>query len=463
MVHNSSLGMLASLPRELRDQIWDTLVAKRKFAFLQASRQIHEEAALIVDSMIYTDVVLQFNVVPKYQYRSWLIVESSFNATWALNSLDHSRKRGFEKLPYEKLGKIQINIEAPDKTDPGQIVCLHKKCVDLATLLENAKQDLPHVEINLLESTSAQWHSGDKPQKSIYLDRQMHYPPKFIDPYKEESFNEHEDYVIVLYPFSRLRNARSAEVCRPTALKDDNDFGKSIARNIEETEPVGTYLNPDDPWDDGVIQREVDQIYMDLDLDLDLLDGPTAAMMRLDRFSSWYTDKFGGDSHYEQENERIIRSWADRRACHRRTWSLHRRYERMIALIPSSMKHRYTEHQPSKMRLCSSEDVKSFNKTVESSLVNEEWDQDAWHKGRWAWPKGIPPFYASVWGQTLKLGYNDAVTRKYQKAFMRKVTSWMLEDAGRYNAVEDNEISQIDFALRSVPLSDITGLFAWSG
>ena len=307
----------------------------------------------------------------------------------------------------------------------------------------------------------AKWNSGDKPNKSIYLDRQRHYPPNpmKIDLYKEETWNKHEDYVIVLYPFSQLRNARSAEVCRPVDLIDANDFGRSVAMNMEEKEPVGTYLNPDDPWDDAAIQQEIDQIYMDLDLDLDLLPGPTANMMRLERFSSWYTDKLGGESHYERENERIIRSWTDERACSRRTWSLYRRHASMIAFSPISTKTRHPERKPSKVETCLSalQKVKSVEGAVDPSLIDEGWEQDGWHNGGCAWMKGIAPLNSEESFLVMKLTHHRAVRENYEAAFEKRVRSWVSENVERYRA---DDCSELELFLRSVPKSDITGICA---
>ena len=277
MAHESSLGLLASLPVELRDQIWDYLSLKPgrfgiestqpKLAFLQASRQVYREASPIV----YGDVILQFHIDPKYQYKSWLNVKSNFGAQWLLQNLDNAMQRGFDKLPYEKLGNIQINIEAPNRRDPGQLICLYKKCLDLAVLLECAKHGLPNLELSLLDSTSAKWSLEGKPQKSVAIDRKKRYPPTddIVDRTNEETYIIADDPHIVLIAFYRLRNARSAKVGVPRDMYRDDNVVNNVAETMMEKEPIGTYLDPDDPWNDGALQRLLDQISMDLDLELD--------------------------------------------------------------------------------------------------------------------------------------------------------------------------------------------------
>ena len=120
MALESELGMLAVLPRELRDEIWHYLSARPGFAYLQASRQVYEEAF----PLIYNDAVLQFHVGSKYQYKSWLSLEINCGVKWSLPSLEDSIKRGFGNLPYHKLSRIRINIEAPDNGTQAKLsVC----------------------------------------------------------------------------------------------------------------------------------------------------------------------------------------------------------------------------------------------------------------------------------------------------------------------------------------------------
>lgn len=175
MAYILGLGTLTSLPRELRDQVWEYSLMGRRFAFIRASHQIFAEASPIMDRIIYNNAVLKFCVCPTYQYKSWLSVENQFNREWPLQNLDHAIRSGLHKLHYEKLGKIEINIEAPDWKDPGQIICLYKKCVDLASLLENAKTGLPDIEINLLDSPLATWVDDSRPESSIAYPLSNHY------------------------------------------------------------------------------------------------------------------------------------------------------------------------------------------------------------------------------------------------------------------------------------------------
>lgn len=375
---------------------------------------------------------MQFHIGPKYQYKSWLDLENNFGVKWPLTSLDDSIKRGFGNLPYHKLKRIQINIEAPEMRDPGQVLCLHKKCTNLAELLEQAKQGLPDIEISLFDSSSAQWslESGEA-QRSIWVDRRKHYPPEFnkFDTGRENIFNRVYDYIVVLQTFSRLRNARSAIIHSPNNMRIDHNFMEGIALTLMEREPTGSYLDADDSWDDATLQKEMDEIYMGLDLDLDVLPGPTANWMRLDRFSCWYSDKFGGESKYEKEYIRLTGTLTDDRAISRWKWSLYKRYACLLAFNPTkpTCPDRSTKDLTLLILmndLFLSDDVKTMNEAVDLGSIVGKWTQDAWHKGRYAWPKGIPPFESEECSSVLKSSRREAVTRQLQESLEQSLFHW---------------------------------------
>ncbi|KAL8748890.1 MAG: hypothetical protein Q9184_007032, partial [Pyrenodesmia sp. 2 TL-2023] len=276
---NPSLGRLASLPLELRDQVWAFLSIQSRLALLRTSRQLYTEGSPV----FYKDVDLQFNIEPRYEYKSWLHVGSSFEARWALQSLGQAITRGFDQIRFERIREIRINIEAPNKDDPGQLIYLQKKCMHLAELLERAQHGLPHLELHLMTSETGEWGSESEPQSSIA-------------PFGDAILTN--DYEIVLHAFCRLRNARSANVCVPAGYDKHHYFVEDLADSLTWKEPFGTILSPQDPntWNDEELEEETHDILMSLDLSLDLLPGHTANLMRLDRYSQWYTEKLGGDS-----------------------------------------------------------------------------------------------------------------------------------------------------------------------
>jgi len=375
MAHNLGLGTLTSLPRELRDQVWHFSLIERRFAFIQASHHILAEASPIRDRVIYNDTVLKFGVCPTYRHNSWLNVETQFKSEWVLQSMDHAMRSGLHKLHYEKLRRIEINIEAPDWKDPGQITNLYKKRVDVASLLGNSRGGLPDIEINLLDSPLATW-SPDGSPSSIYYHLREHYAygPARDAEYGSDGDFHFDDTEIVIHAFCRLRNAKSANLHRSWIKSHDHtEDNELIALTLSE--PFNVDLDPDDRDD----QRQLDEIFIGLDLALDLLPGDTANMLRLDRFSSWYVDKSRSEPHYENELERIIKSLSSHRVKERKIFSLYERYSGMIVFNPN--------------------------------LDNE--DQETWHLGvGFRWGDGIPPFNSDEYCRTFDGGVQQSQCAK---------------------------------------------------
>ncbi|KAL8881613.1 MAG: hypothetical protein Q9198_001216 [Flavoplaca austrocitrina] len=466
MEHDPSLGSFTSLPRELRNQIWESLSVQRRFAIFQTSRQIYTEAT----HAFYNIQTLHFHISPEYQYKSWLSLESNFDAEWpprlrVLESLDHALQQGLHQLPFEKLKKIKINIAAPDTADPGQLICLYKKCVDLAALLEHAKHGLPDMEINLLDSAFAKWSSGNNRQPSISIDPERHFPyyefdwkrrpwiPMTssswvdyrpielmcynleLDPYNREDPNDISDDQIVLYAFLRLRNARSARVSGPEQPENDCFFLENVATTLEQVEPFGSCPDPDDFWGDESLQEESDKLFLQMDLDLDLLHGPTANMMRLDRFSSWFPKTFGIESRYERDHERIIKTWTDYALSSRRLWSLFRRYVRMRALNPMSKKRQYS--RPGLVKRVDSGQPGNMDDVDVSAdeSADDGWDQDAWHE---AWPLGISAFDTAECSRAYREGHDESRST-HRDTFDKRIRGWLEGDDGgpakRYSEV----------------------------
>lgn len=402
MAHNLGLGTLTSLPRELRDQVWQFLSIERRFAFMQASHQILAEASPIRDRVIYNDTVLKFSVCPTYRHNSWLNVETQFKSEWVLQNMDHAMRSGLHKLHYEKLRRIEINIEAPDWVeDPGQIVNLYTKCVDLASLLGNARKGLPDIEINLLDSPLATWRF-DGPSFSIIEYRlREHYAYR---PARDAEYGSDDDFhfdniEIVIHAFCRLRNAKSANLHRPWIKSHDHTKDDElIALTLPEA------FNVDLDSDDRDDQRKLDEIFIGLDLALDLLPGNTANMLRLDRFSSWYVDKVRCESHYEKELERIIKSLSSRRVKERKIFSLYERYSGMIVLNPNP----------------------------------DDEDQEAWPFGLgFRCGDGIPPFDSDEYCRTFDRMFQKVNVQSCLDNYNKKLRSWLLSE-------KDFEKKQVD-------------------
>ena len=268
--------------------------------------------------------------------------------------------------------------------------------MDLASLLEHSDRGLPNLEIHLRDSTRAKWFVDDEPQSSVAVDRVKHSPPRdqVIDRSNEQSYIMDEDYKIVLTAFFRLRNAKSANVYLPEDMGFDNQFAYNMETILVQKEIFGTWLDADDPWDDQSLQDDQDQMFMDLDIELDMLPGITANMMRLERFSSWYTNGSGSESKYERELERILKTRSTIYPNHNTAINIQWRYANMVSCSPRSIFLRYEASKRWDMSACffvSTEKLKTIQEGLELGLINKEkWEPDAWHYG--FYPEGIPPF-----------------------------------------------------------------------
>ena len=375
------LGKFASLPQELLDEIWTYLLVDGQFTFLKASDQVFINA-------YPNDLIISID--PYYNSKSWLKIGRNFGPRCKLQNLDDAVAGGFDNFPFEKLNKIRINIEAPDGNDPGQLISLYMKCMDLAELLENAKHGLPNVEINLVDSDLAKWNTEGRPQRSIDLD--------------EHAYSG--DHAVVLHAFIGLHNARSINISTPAGHDDAKSLDEIFSDTTVWTDPVYTYFDPDEPWNEEEVQEDSDKMFVKLDVALDTLQGDTADMMRLDRFSSWYTAEPGGESKYERRYERIVKSWEIP-------------YSEQIRLI-SSLLWRFTA-------LLAFAFGPLPNPTMKISDIIDGWDNDRWYK-RYA--DGIPSFDSYLFmDEMLSSLLWRSLSRQviYENELAKKLIKWIGE------------------------------------
>lgn len=184
--------------------------------------------------------------------------------------------------------------------DPGQIVCLWAKCLSLARFFESFDRKFSNVKIHLKDTESANWSANGTPQKSVTVRRIWSDPPRAsVTHWLNQQTNTFlEDYRIVLTAFYRSCNVRNARVYLPENMACDDKIAyvavMELALMLKDS--TGALLDVKDPWCLENLQKSQDQLFMDLDRELDLLPGTTANMMRLERFSSWYSDGFGSNS-----------------------------------------------------------------------------------------------------------------------------------------------------------------------
>jgi hypothetical protein len=397
---NTGIGLLAQLPREVRDLIWEYFVPSEgqqtNLGILQTCHQLYEE----VSPLVYQNQVLQFHISPNYQYQSWLSIMTRQGAELHLRDLQDATSRGFLDLLYKKLEAIKIEIKAPAWEDPGQIVCLWKKVTDLVDFLSQVG-GLPDVEVHLQDSERAKWSTEGKPQQCI--------PQYNLFP----GYDHYEvDFEAILLPFCRLRNVPTASVHTTENIKGSGNLIENYALTMMMEEPFGKALD-DSVWSDDYTQQCLDTIHFQFDDALDDLPGYTARMMRLDRFSSWYTDELHSESKYLRELERIYHGKYF--TPDNSKFKIEHRYRLMLTFNPMSGKMQEIqclqtscrEHKPPylwdesewrsyrklKLRLSTKywAGAEYYSDTEDEAgglCRMDEWDRDAWHR---YYVNGIPP------------------------------------------------------------------------
>ncbi|KAK5944878.1 hypothetical protein PMZ80_002080 [Knufia obscura] len=311
------LGSFSQLPPEIRAKIWsyfspvDELAtipnqqgcdhdrSRNLSALMRTSSALRNELC----SEIYGGSILRCKISPIYNHKQWLSLASSAGWQATLESVDHAVEQGFVHFPFDKLKAFHIEIEAAAAEDPGQILCLWRKCRTLVHFLTlRSRRGLPHIEIHLRDSKAASWCYDDRPEQSLTVGDDDYY----------------RDYLIALMPFWTLRHARSSKVVLPdvfalhkvdTAIR----FARSTANLVQAKTAFAPLPGDDDEdeWSDTSIQEELDDLFVMLENEMDVLQSPTANMLRLERFARWYrneTDFLCGKSEYEEELERIFRA-----------------------------------------------------------------------------------------------------------------------------------------------------------
>lgn len=170
---------------------------------------------------------------------------SELGANWTLESYRHAVTLGFAALPYQNLKGIEIEIQAPDPTNLGQLIYLWTKVRGLVALFSHAKE-LPKISIHLKDTEDTKWAVNGNLQKSIVYAAAIDFD---------------FDYEIVLFPFCRLRNCQEVKIHVPEEVKTNIETPLEFFESVMILkEPFGTYLDVegDGAWSDEETLRTID-------------------------------------------------------------------------------------------------------------------------------------------------------------------------------------------------------------
>lgn len=347
----SPLGDFGKLSPELRVMIMKRCANRRcAVPLLQTSSALHNE----LKPFLTNGLVLTLDVDPA---SPWTHVEilNEEGRPWSsgeertlidLASVHHkpSTKSQLHRIPLQMLDKLNVDIQAPNPRDPGQLARAWlqvTRLIDWMSPYNTREGELRSMVGNRLLGplpSSASHISKGLPEICVRLSGHE------MDWWREGDFNAsikgpiHEtittntgrqvgddlfqecDLDILLQPFQRIRHARSLSVKLPARLQNlDNpaladlinrlsivgewqtDFGTRIDHELERQREenlrkLGTLLRPvtfeiseslSDPCIDNYIQQIEDSWTIWIDNCLDDLEGKTAGFVRRERFSQW--------------------------------------------------------------------------------------------------------------------------------------------------------------------------------
>lgn len=185
------------------------------------------------------------------------------------------------------------------------------------------------------------------------------------------------DYEFIFPLFLQIRNAKRAKMYsteifegKRENLRMDEMFMKAQG-TMRRTTPYESRAEPDQYYGKR-IGEYLDLVFMMVERILDILPSKTANMLRLDRFSSWYTDKLHGNSPYENVLKRLL---LDDVEGHDTLNTMNDRYRIMRAHNPLSLAYR-------------SAFPETFDSTKHPDIDARGWSRDTWHC---VYTHGIPP------------------------------------------------------------------------
>ncbi|PVH79143.1 hypothetical protein DL98DRAFT_533167 [Cadophora sp. DSE1049] len=372
-----NMGKLSILPRELRDEIWryflphekSSVGPLNKMTILRTCKQIHEETtALIYDKKPFT-----IKLSPIFKRRAWFGIET---CRGLIRDYEDGRET-FANIPFSRFREIEVEISAPRSRDQGQLICLFHKALELSKILSKQAY-LPSLQISLVDTDKSSWTTEiTKSFRGSDGRRKYHksfVPQGSIHPASSRSESlrscPHHDYdfSVILQPFYRLHNVRKVSVTVPDSLQVYlEQFGILEGFASPESEALRS---------DELVQRHLDTTFILFEDLLDIIQGQTAGMMRLRRFSKWFADSNGKIPAYLPELNRIHNSDIDATVDYER---ILRRYVWMKTLNPMSGKIQLRNAQNRAHILRPTYNESSVETIPTPTTLTDGWSPEEWY------------------------------------------------------------------------------------
>jgi hypothetical protein len=308
---------------------------------------------------------------------------SASTSDWE-NILDGLTAESDRALLLERLRTVRVEITAPRRDDPGELLQLWNKNVLLVDSLASGTS-LPFLEICAVENDSRQWTTEGT----------LHQSVASPDAYED---GVDSDLELLLMPFRRLRKARGIQIQIPerTRVKAVTMMVEEIEACVISEKTFGTYLNDTDNMDDEMVASYEHAQTLWFDYILDDMEGPCAAMVRLARFARW-TERYEREMYFRTNYEGGIGSAVDMLSERQLTdaqSALLERYRAMRAWNPESLQHHSSGGPDS--------DDDFDREDVRLDTIIDWWLEESWWCSQFC-KRGIP--------RKSSLAYQDMIER----------------------------------------------------
>lgn len=290
----AQLGNFSKLPTELRLTIWETLlrstyahshpeVRMNILSILCCSRYLYHE----ISYLVYEDMIHGIHTHPSPSGESCVDMDISTKRLIVKRELknDEALRRHIHNFPHDRIPKrgLGVYITHPSRIDPGQMVQTWHTINRLVDVL-NTLPRIPYLYIQL----TGKWHDEKEPKQSTE-DRRPCYLRRY-------------DRDIALLPFFLLRECKMATNLRAVTLEKKDSLTHRLFHQLWEPHLENII---EEKWRSSKYESEVKMWLTDtrifLDTVLDCLPGPTATLLRLERFNDWYkNDNTWGSAYGEQ-------------------------------------------------------------------------------------------------------------------------------------------------------------------
>ncbi|OQU96168.1 hypothetical protein CLAIMM_02283 [Cladophialophora immunda] len=347
-----SMGIL-TLPPEIRSQVYVECVKISALGLLYANKQFHNEFI----PFLREKFVLGFHIDPAASSTVVTLINSD-DSPWGINACTidatsaHPNYDILDRMPVDRFRGIRILVDAPNPKDPGQLVRGWLQANRLMTVLlprsfdpgwlprdeteyyvpaARSTRSLPPVTIHVRERGSRRWHDGKGWHVSV-PDFSEWDPATNTAAIRRQRANS--DLLVLLTPFARIRHADAVTVNLPRNAPSHRAvdvFTAFLAFHGTQPRSFGLDIRHGAIWDDDDTLALEDALHVWLDYLLDDMEGPTAALLRRDRFKFWCSEyeyqmghrfygsirdgRYAGDARTFLEDDlfnQIARTWHDR-------------------------------------------------------------------------------------------------------------------------------------------------------